>query len=48
VLRRCFGDAEHAAQLDEALGVIRRYLEQAAETTRRALDRAASQMRQRR
>ncbi|HEY2065475.1 MAG TPA: ATP-binding protein [Gemmatimonadaceae bacterium] len=48
VLRRCFGDAEHAAQLDEALGVIRRYLEQAAETTRRALDRAANQMRQRR
>ena len=45
VLRRCFGDPQHAAQLDEALGVIRRYLEQAAETSRRALERAAHQAR---
>ncbi len=39
-IRRCFSDRKHAPQRDEALGVIRRFLEQACETSRRALDRA--------
>ncbi|HUQ46301.1 MAG TPA: ATP-binding protein [Gemmatimonadaceae bacterium] len=42
-VRRCFGDPRYAAQVDEALGVICRYLEQGAETSRRALERALHQ-----
>jgi signal transduction histidine kinase len=44
-VRRCFGDAKYAVQRDEALGVIRRVLEQAAESSRRALERASNQTR---
>ncbi|MFL5606293.1 MAG: sensor histidine kinase [Gemmatimonadaceae bacterium] len=44
-VRRCFSDAKYAAQRDEALGVIRRFLEQAAESSRRALERASNQTR---
>ena len=40
---RCFSDPSCARQREESLGVIRRFLEQAAETSRRALDRVASQ-----
>jgi hypothetical protein len=40
-VRRCFSDPKFAPQVDEALGVIRRYIEQGLETSRRALDRAA-------
>ena len=40
-VRRCFSDPKFAPQVDEALGVIRRYLEQGLETSRRALERAA-------
>jgi signal transduction histidine kinase len=40
-VRRCFSDPKFAPQVEEALGVIRRYIEQALETSRRALDRAA-------
>jgi hypothetical protein len=39
-VRRCFSDPKFAPQVEEALGVIRRYLEQGAETSRRALERA--------
>jgi signal transduction histidine kinase len=39
-VRRCFSDPKLAPQVEEALGVIRRYLEQGAETSRRALERA--------
>jgi signal transduction histidine kinase len=42
-VRRCFSDAKYAMQRDEALGVIRRFLEQAAESSRRALERASNQ-----
>ena len=42
-MRRCFADRTHAPQFDEAIGVISRYLEQAAETSRRALERALRQ-----
>jgi signal transduction histidine kinase len=45
MVRRCFGDAKYAVQRDEALGVIRRFLEQAAESSRRALERASNQTR---
>ena len=38
-VRRCFSDPKFAPQVEEALGVMRRYLEQGAETSRRALDR---------
>jgi hypothetical protein len=44
-VRRCFGDAKYAAQRDEAIGVIGRFLEQAAEASRRALERASNQTR---
>jgi signal transduction histidine kinase len=44
---RCFQDPKYEVQREEALGVIRRYLEQAAETSRRALARAAHQQRRR-
>jgi hypothetical protein len=40
-VRRCFSDPKFAPQVEEAVGVIRRYLEQGAETSRRALERAA-------
>jgi hypothetical protein len=40
-VRRCFSDPKFAPQVDEALGVIHRYVEQALETSRRALDRVA-------
>ena len=46
-VRRCFPDPKCATQVDEALGVIRRYLEQAGETSRRALERVAHQSRRR-
>jgi hypothetical protein len=39
-IRRCFNDPNCAPQVDESLGVTRRYLEQGAETARRALERA--------
>ncbi len=42
-VRRCFRDAKYAVQRDEALGVISRFLEQAAESSRRALERASNQ-----
>jgi signal transduction histidine kinase len=42
-VRRCFCDAKYATQRDEAIGVIRRFLEQAAESSRRALERASNQ-----
>jgi anti-sigma regulatory factor (Ser/Thr protein kinase) len=41
-VRRCFSDPKFAPQVEEALGVIRRYLEQGLETSRRALDRTAN------
>jgi signal transduction histidine kinase len=44
-VRRCFSDAKYAVQRDEAVGVIRRFLEQAAEASRRALERASNQTR---
>jgi signal transduction histidine kinase len=40
---RCFHDPKYEIQREEALGVIQRYLEQAAETSRRALERAGLQ-----
>jgi anti-sigma regulatory factor (Ser/Thr protein kinase) len=40
-VRRCFSDPKFAPQVDEALGVIRRYIEQGLETSRRAIERAA-------
>jgi PAS domain S-box-containing protein len=46
-IRRCFSDPTFSAQVEEALGVIRRYLEQGAETSRRALERATQQRRRR-
>ena len=46
-VRRCFTDPKCAQQVDEALGVIGRYLEQAAETSRRALERMMHQRRRR-
>lgn len=41
-VRRCFSQENVARLADEAMGVVRRYLEQAAETSRRALDRAGN------
>jgi signal transduction histidine kinase len=38
-IRRCFTDSTYAAQVDEAVRVVSRYLEQGAETSRRALER---------
>ncbi len=38
-VRRCFRDPNCATLVEEALGVIRRYLEQSAVTSRRALER---------
>ena len=46
-VRRCFSDPKCVPQVDEALGVIRRYLEQGAETSRRALERTLHQRRRR-
>jgi hypothetical protein len=46
-VRRCFSDPKCAPQVEESLGVIRRYLEQALETSRRALDRSSHQRRRR-
>ena len=42
-IRRCFSDAKCAAQVEEAVGVIRRYVEQSAQTSRRALERMTDQ-----
>jgi len=39
-IRRCFTDPSCAPQVEEALGVAKRYLEQSAEASRRSLDRA--------
>ena len=39
-IRRCFTDPSCAPQVDEALGVVKRYLDQSAESSRRALERA--------
>ena len=39
-IRRCFSDPTCKPQVDEALTVVHRYLEQGAETSRRALERA--------
>ena len=39
-IRRCFTDPTCKPQVDEALAVVHRYLEQGAETSRRALERA--------
>jgi hypothetical protein len=47
-MKRCFSAPSQAAQFEEAMGVITRYLEQSAETSRRALERAARQARPRR
>jgi signal transduction histidine kinase len=46
-VRRCFSDPKCAPQVEESLGVIRRYLEQALETSRRAVDRSSLQRRRR-
>ena len=46
-VRRCFSDPKFATPVDEALGVIRRYIEQGLETSRRALDRARHRGRRR-
>jgi signal transduction histidine kinase len=40
-IRHCFRDPSCASQAEEAVGVARRYLEQGAETSRRALERSA-------
>ncbi len=39
-IARCFTDPASKPQVDEALAVVHRYLEQGAETGRRALERA--------
>jgi hypothetical protein len=46
-IRRCFHDAASAPQVEEALNVVRRFLEQGADVTRRALERAGHQKRRR-
>ena len=46
-VRRCFSDPRYARQVEEALGVIHRYLEQGGETSRRALERVTQQQRRR-
>ena len=46
-VRRCFSDPRFAVQVEEALGVINRYLEQGADTSRRALERVTQQRRRR-
>jgi PAS domain S-box-containing protein len=46
-IRRCFSDPRFSAQVEEALGVIKRYLEQGAQTSRRALERVTQQRRRR-
>ena len=40
-IRCCLSDPRTGPQVDEAIGVINRYLEQGAETSRRALERAS-------
>jgi hypothetical protein len=47
-IRRCFSDPSCAAQAEEAIGVTRRYLEQGAVTSRRALERASNRGQKRR
>jgi PAS domain S-box-containing protein len=44
-MHRCFHDPASAPQFEEAMAVIKRYLEQALETSRRALQRATRQAR---
>jgi hypothetical protein len=46
-IRRCFSDPKCADQVEESLGVIRRYVEQHAETSRRALERMSHQHKRR-
>ena len=46
-IRRCFHDAASAPQIEEALTVVRRFLEQSADVSRRALERARHQKRRR-
>lgn len=46
-VRRSFSDPKCARQVDESLGVIRRYLEQSSETSRRALERMTHHSRRR-
>ena len=46
-VRRCFSDPKCARQVEESLGVIRRYLEQSSETSRRALERVTHHSRRR-
>jgi len=43
-IRCCFTDPSTRPQVDEAIGVIDRYLEQGAETSRRALERATQRL----
>jgi signal transduction histidine kinase len=38
-VRRCFAGSDFSAQVDEALRIVNRYLEQGAETSKRALER---------
>ena len=38
-IRRCFAGSDLGAQVDEAIRIVNRYLEQAAETSKRALER---------
>jgi signal transduction histidine kinase len=47
-IRRCFNDPSCTPQVEEAIGVTRRYLEQGAETSRRALERATNLAQKRR
>ena len=46
-VRRSFSDPRCARQVEESLGVIRRYLEQSSETSRRALERMTQHSRRR-
>jgi signal transduction histidine kinase len=46
-VRRCFSDPRFSVQVEEALGVVHRYLEQGGETSRRALERLTQQSRRR-
>ena len=47
-IRRRFTDPSVASQVEEAIGVVRRYLEQGAETSRRALERELQRTQNRR
>jgi signal transduction histidine kinase len=45
-MRHCCTDPRRSGQLEEALGVVQRYLEEGEKASRRALDRAAHQVKQ--